>query len=119
MRFGFGFGDDLSTAASYLGLSTDELTSQLRSGKTLAQIAGATSGKSVDGLVDALVGAARTKLDAAVAAGKLTSNEEQTMLTRLRSETADRVNGVKPAGRWGMRHGGPHVGASWSDGGSI
>ena len=100
---GFGVGADLSTAASYLGLSTDELMSQLRSGKTLAQIAQATSGKSVDGLVDALVAAAKTKLDAAVTAGKLTADQEQTILSKLRSGVTDLVNNV--GGRTGRAEG--------------
>jgi hypothetical protein len=61
---GFGFrggpragGDDLAAAADYLGTTTQDLLTQLQSGKTLAQIADATSGKSSSGLIDALVAA--------------------------------------------------------------
>ena len=58
-RRGFGRGvgafGALQAAATYLGVSQSELFSDLRSGKTLAQIANATSGKSEAGLVDALV----------------------------------------------------------------
>jgi len=46
---------DLATAAGYLGLSSGQISSELRSGKTLAQIAAATPGKSEQGLIDALV----------------------------------------------------------------
>jgi hypothetical protein len=113
------FGVELSAAASYLGLSQSDLLSQLRAGKTLAQIAGATSGKSVDGLVDALVAAAKTKLDAAVKAGKLTDAQEQTMLTDARSRITELVNGNRPLGPGGVRHGRPRVGPSWSHGTSI
>ena len=52
-----GPGDAFATVTSYLGISTQKLFTQLRSGKTLAQIADATSGKSAAGLIDALVAA--------------------------------------------------------------
>jgi hypothetical protein len=59
---GFGFRHDgpgaiFDTVTGYLGISPQELFTQLRSGKTPAQIANATSGKSASGLVDALVAA--------------------------------------------------------------
>ena len=50
---GNGFAHLLKTSASYLGVSTDDLQSQLDSGKSLADIAKA-QGKSVDGLKQAL-----------------------------------------------------------------
>ena len=61
-----GPGDELATAASYLGTTVAELQTQLQSGKTLAQIANATSGKSADGLVQALVAADTTRITAFV-----------------------------------------------------
>ena len=63
-----GFGHDhhggpqLDAAATYLGVTVDTLRTQLQSGKTLAQIANATSGKSASGLIDALVADARTHI---------------------------------------------------------
>src|ERR1700694_3173358 len=48
---------DLATAASYLGVSTDQLTQELRSGKTLAELADATAGRSKAGMIGALVAA--------------------------------------------------------------
>jgi hypothetical protein len=56
----------LDAAATYLGTTVDALRTQLRSGKTLAQIADATSGKSAQGLIDALVADARTHITALV-----------------------------------------------------
>jgi hypothetical protein len=53
-------------AATYLGTTADALRTQLQSGKTLAQIANATSGKSAAGLIDALVADARTHITAEV-----------------------------------------------------
>src|SRR5205807_2421819 len=58
----FGFLGDLSAATGYLGLTEAQLRSQLESGKSLAQVATA-QGKSVTGLVDALVNAAKQRLD--------------------------------------------------------
>jgi hypothetical protein len=61
-------GRDLRTASSYLGLPVSQLQSELRSGKSLAQIAQAAPGHSVAGLVDALVAAKRARLAKAGAA---------------------------------------------------
>ncbi len=54
---------DLATAAAYLGTSTAQLSQQLRSGKTLAQVAArAGAGKSPQGLIAALEAAKKTRL---------------------------------------------------------
>jgi len=100
---GRGAGDDLAAAASYLGLTSAQLLADLRSGQTLAQVASATSGKSTAGLIAALVTHETAELDAAVAAGKLTQAQEQTLLANLQQRFTDFVNGVRPAG-------GPHFG---------
>jgi hypothetical protein len=68
--------------ASYLGITQAQLRSALVSGKSLAQIAQA-HGKTTDGLVAAIVAAAKTRLDKAVAAGHLTSTQEQAILGKL------------------------------------
>jgi hypothetical protein len=102
--FGFGFGgpgmhgpgDKLAAAATYLGISTDQLMTQLQSGKTLAQIASSASGKSTDGLVAALVAAETKQLDAAVAAGKLTKDQENQILPNLQQRITNLVNGTLP-----------------------
>jgi hypothetical protein len=66
---GFGHhgpGFDLTAAASYLGLTAAQLQTDLQSGQTLAQVANATSGKSADGLIQALVAADTTRITALV-----------------------------------------------------
>jgi hypothetical protein len=93
----FGRHAELSAAASYLGLTVAQLRTQLEAGKTLAQIADATSGKSAAGLIDALVTATKTKLDAAVSAGKLTQAQEDTITANLKQLVTDLVNGTRPA----------------------
>jgi hypothetical protein len=53
---------DLAAASSYLGVPTSELAARLRSGKSLAQIAEATPGRSKSGLIAALVSEKRRRL---------------------------------------------------------
>jgi hypothetical protein len=57
----------LATAAGYLRLSPAQLRSELQSGKSLAEIADATSGKSEAGLIAVLEAADKEKLAAAAA----------------------------------------------------
>jgi hypothetical protein len=90
----FGHGDMFQAAATYLGLSEKALFAELRTGKTLAQIATATNGKSVSGLEDAMVASVQTKLDAGVKAGKLTAKQEQDILAHVRTMVDDLVNGT-------------------------
>ena len=87
------FGE-LDAAASYLGLTEAELETQLESGKSLAQVA-KDRGKSVDGLIQAMVDQATKRLDAAVAAGRLTKAQEQQILSGLKQRITDFVNGVR------------------------
>jgi hypothetical protein len=89
----------LKAAAQYLGLERAELVKDVRAGQTLAQIATAR-GKSVNGLEAAMVAGGKAKLDAAVAAGKLTSAQEQTKLERLQ-KLVDRLVNAKLTRRGG------------------
>jgi hypothetical protein len=95
--FGLGHFGGLDAAASYLGVSEDQLRTELESGKTLAQVAQA-HGKSVDGLVDALVAEAKQHVDAAVAAGRLTQAEADQLLNGLRDRITSLVNSRVPDG---------------------
>lgn len=97
------FFHGLDAAASYLGLSEEQLRSRLDSGKTLAQIA-KDQGKSVDGLEAALLKDVKDKLDAAVKAGRLTKADEQRALQGLESRIDDLVNG-KLRDRFPEHHG--------------
>lgn len=116
-RFGRGLGPGgpgpgvlhagLDAAASYLGLSANALRAQLASGKTLADVAKA-QGKSVAGLQQALLDAARTRLDGAVANGRLTAAQRDDLLKGLQQRIGDLVNGRLP---------GPGFGRGWRGGG--
>jgi hypothetical protein len=112
----FGFHRGLDAAASYLGLTEDQLRTQLESGKTLAQVAQA-QGKTVDGLVAAMVADAKKHLDEAVAAGRLTAEQRTQLLADIEEHTRALVNGTRPSGPFGprFRHDGDGPGAWFGD----
>ncbi len=84
------FGEKLSAAADYLGLTQTELRSKLRAGRTLGDIAKAR-GKSVDGLKQAILDEAEEKLDQLVEDGELTRADADEMLARMKSHIDDLV----------------------------
>ena len=81
----------LAVAAQYVGLERRALAGELRSGKSLAQVATAR-GKSVDGLKQALLTALKTRLDARVAAGRLPAERAQRLLARAQQRIDRLVN---------------------------
>jgi hypothetical protein len=101
---GHGPGDELAVAASYLGVSQSSLRSSLEGGKTLAQVA-KSDGKSVDGLVAALVKAEKQEWADAVKAGRMTAAQRDAMLPGLEQRMTDLVNGT--GGPGGHRFGPP------------
>jgi hypothetical protein len=132
-RFGAGthggFGGGLragdSAAATYLGITEATLRADLVAGKTLSQIADGTPGKSSAGLKDALVTAETTRLNAALASGNITSQQEQARLADLPARIDALLARTFPAagpgegwrGHGGLWPGGPPpVGASGSYG---
>jgi hypothetical protein len=76
-------GMKFEAAAQYLGLTNAELRERLEDGQSLAEIARAED-KSVDGLKQALLDDARTRLDQAVEDQELTRERANEMLERLR-----------------------------------
>ncbi len=110
-RFGFGLAPAggfgvLDTAASYLGLSEEALRTAL-DGKTLAQVA-KDRGKSVSGLVAALVAAENKRIDEAVASGRLTKDQASGLEAGVQDRLQALVNGELPTrdhfrGRSGFR----------------
>jgi hypothetical protein len=84
-------GGLLKVAATYLGVTNAQLVTELRAGKSLAQVAAAKS-KSVDGLEQALFAALKQKLDAAVAAGRLPAARAQRLLERAPAHIERLVN---------------------------
>jgi polyhydroxyalkanoate synthesis regulator phasin len=92
------FGEKLSAAADYLGLTEAQLRTKLADGQSLADVAKAQD-KSVGGLKQAILDGAQKKLDQLVKDGELTQAEADAMLTRLKSHIDDLVNGTFPSRR--------------------
>ena len=103
----------LDSAAAYIGITEAQLRTELENGKSLAQVARA-HGKSVDGLIAALVAAAKDKLDKAVSAGRLTKAQETEMLGLLKDRVTSIVNGTGGLGEPHFRR--PGVGFRHFDG---
>jgi hypothetical protein len=93
-RHGGHGGPGLDAAASYLGLTDADLHAQLAAGKTLADVANA-QGKTVDGLVAALVSSARTRIAADVQAGRLTQAQADAMTADLQARITEMVNSTR------------------------
>jgi hypothetical protein len=88
-------GDLLDTAAEAIGISPARLRDQLRSGKSLSDVAKA-HGKSLDAVKTAVTAAVRKDLDAAVKRGDLTQSQADDMLSHLTEHLDD-------FGRFGRR----------------
>ena len=101
-------GNNMATLAKDLNLSTTTLQSDLKAGKSIASIAQA-QGVSTSTLISDLEASAKTNLDQTVSSGKLTSTQEQQMLTRINQQINNFVNGTMPMmpGR-GFGHGPRH-----------
>jgi hypothetical protein len=95
-------GDQLAAAATYLGITTDELRTQMRAGQTLAQIAAATAGKSRDGLVAALTADAQAKIAAAQTAGTITAEQAAQLNSGLADKIARLVDSTRLIGPRGL-----------------
>jgi len=81
----------ISAAASYLGMSVDELRDALDD-KTFAEIA-KDKGKSVSGLVAAIVAAESKKIDQAVADGRITKAQATEIKSKLKDRMQSLVDG--------------------------
>jgi hypothetical protein len=81
-----------STVLSYLGIRGHEVARQLRAGKTFAQIADATPGKSAAGLGEALEKALTVKLNAAAAAKQLDQDAQAVRFARMRERVSRLLN---------------------------
>jgi DNA-binding CsgD family transcriptional regulator len=77
--------------SDYVGLTPRQLFRQLRSGKSLAEIATA-QGKTVEGLKSAILSAVKARLDLVVTANRITSAQEQTFLDRVQARLDTLVN---------------------------
>lgn len=83
----------LTPIVTYLQISAQTLEQELKSGKTLAQIA-IEHGKTPAGVTAAILGAIQTQLDAQVTAGKLTASDRDVLLAQAQVTVAKLVAGT-------------------------
>lgn len=87
-----GTADSLDAAAGAIGISTSELVSALREGRTIAEVAEAHD-VSVAEVVDAVVVAEQDRLDELVADGRLTQEQADALSADLEERATDLLNG--------------------------
>jgi hypothetical protein len=105
----FAHFPSFESAASYLGLTEEELRSELADGKSLGEIA-KEQGKTVDGLVQALVDAATERIDQAVEDGKLTAAQAADLKKGLEERITELVSREPGLHRGFPRRHGYHFG---------
>lgn len=92
-------GDLAKDARDYLGLPQQDVRTQLRSGKSLGDIANATAGKSRQGLIDTLVADANARIDQGVQKGTLTQAQADQLKMKVQdavTKLVDRKAGGAP-----------------------
>ncbi|HVR88927.1 MAG TPA: hypothetical protein VHG53_05205 [Candidatus Limnocylindria bacterium] len=102
--------DVIKTSGDYLGIPATDLAKALKSGESLADVAASsTTGKSRQGLIDALTLNANGRIDQAVRDKKLTAEQAAAMRSRLATEIARIVDhkGGRPPGPRGFAPGKP------------
>ena len=94
--------------ATFLGITQEQLRTELGSGKTLAQVADA-HGKTRQQLSDFLIAARKAELDKGVADGKLTQTQADAQLTMFTDKIATMLDstGKPPMGGPGGPNRGP------------
>ena len=94
-----GVGADATALATWLGITPEQLQTELHtgSGQSLAQVAQA-HGKTREALITFLTEQARTRLDQAVTAGRLTRQQADEQLARFQQAVGQQVDRVHPVG---------------------
>jgi hypothetical protein len=104
VRFGKGLRGTphLDTVAEVLGMDVDELAAKLQDGSTIADIAG---DRTAD-VIAALVAEQESRIDEAVANGRLSEQEADEVRSALADQVLAMVNGDGPIamGPFGMEH---------------
>lgn len=118
-RGGGMLGNKLDAAAKALGITADQLMTDLRNGQSIADVAKAKS-VDVNKVIDAMVSDAQSGIDAAVKDGHLTQDEATNLKKDLKSHITDLVNNTRPKGEghFGPGGGGPGFGPGRWDAGT-
>jgi uncharacterized protein YidB (DUF937 family) len=101
--------DVLSVAADKLGMTQSDLQTELKSGKTIADIA-KEKGVDPQTIIDACIANLTTKLNEAVANGTMTQAQADQQLEQARTQVTNQVNSTwqnfGPGDGWGGHGGG-------------
>ena len=95
-RMFMGGADALNAVAQVLNMTPQQLMDQLRSGKTLADLAQGNE----QAVKDAIANAEKPKLDQAVANGRITQDQENQILDKIRNAELSQLGG-----HWGKGFG--------------
>jgi hypothetical protein len=115
MGAGPGFGSQAATVAEQLDMTTAELTTALQSGKTIADVA-QENDVPLNNIVDALLAPRAERMALAVASGRMTQEQVDTMLEAMRSNLTAQLSGE---GTWGGPGTGTCPGFDDADGDGI
>ena len=105
-------GGELDSAAKALHITTDQLVQDLRDGKSIADVAN-DQHVPVNDVINAMVDAANARIDKAKDAGKLSSDQANSLKAKVKDEITKIVNGKGGAGFGPLwKHG--HMRPGWS-----
>jgi hypothetical protein len=91
MMRGVAVGVEMKAVTDYIGITDQQLRTEMQPGKSLADVAVA-HGKTCDGLKAALTAATKTRLDTAVKNGKLTQAQADAVLTKFNANLDQMVD---------------------------
>lgn len=90
----------IAVAAEKLGLTTQELLTELQAGKTIAEVA-SEKNVAVDTIVEAVIAPRTERLNQLVTDGQLTQEQADAMLTLMKANVTERINAEWPTGGFG------------------
>jgi hypothetical protein len=81
--------------ADQTGLEVQDVVNQLKDGATVAEVLSA-NGVDVDTFIDSAMAEAQTRVDDAVAKGRMTQERANEMMEKLREQLTERINNPRP-----------------------
>lgn len=99
-RGGMARPDDVAVAAQAIGMTTEELRTQLQAGKTIAAVA-QEKGVDVQKVIDATIAADTKAIDEALAAGRITQAQADERKAGLAAHVKEEVERVGFGGKGG------------------
>jgi hypothetical protein len=104
---GIGGGASLSSAATAIGVTEDEVRAALKAGQSLADFA-TSKGVDPQKVIDALLAPIVERANTAVTGGKLTQAQADQHIAEAKTRITDFVNGTAPAPKAGVPKARPH-----------